>query len=180
MTEPSLDALRDLAWSRLEAGVSDRSAPARNLVLATIGPDGPEARTLVLRAADRSAGTLDLHADVASAKVAELRADPRAALHLWDAGASLQVRLRGRVAVVNGAEADALWDRIPEAARANYGGAPEPGEPIPEPASHEPVASRDRFAPLRFRARELEALLLSERHLRAVFEAGAPGRWVAP
>lgn len=174
----TLEELHDLAWSRLEAGVSDASAPARNLVLATIGPGGPEARTLVLRAADRGAGTLDLHADAASAKVGQLRADPRAAAHLWDAGASLQVRLRGEVEVISGEGADAAWDRVPEAARVNYGGEPAPGGPIADPGAHEPGAARGRFAILRLRAREVEALLLGERHLRAVFSDGA--RWLAP
>jgi general stress protein 26 len=174
----TLEELHDLAWSRLEAGVSDASAPARNLVLATVGPDGPEARTLVLRGADREAGTLEMHGDAASAKVAQLRADPRAAVHLWDAGASLQVRLRGEVEVISGEEADAAWERVPEGARFNYGGTPAPGEPIAAPVAHEPGAERGRFAMLRLRAREVEVLLLGERHLRAVFADGA--RWVAP
>lgn len=177
---PTLEELRDLAWSRLEAGVSDASAPARNLSLATIGPEGPEIRTLVLRAADRRARTLDLHADAASAKVAQLRADPRAALHLWDAPASLQVRLRGRAAVLDGAEADTLWAHVPEGARWNYGGAPEPGASIPEPAAYAPGASQERFAVLRVSVDALEALVLGEPHLRAVFRADDAGAWTVP
>ena len=176
---PTLRALRDLAWSRLEAGVRDRDAPARTLTLATIGAEGPEARSLVLRAVDRDAGTLDLHADAASAKVAEIGADPRASVHLWDPGASLQVRLRGVVAVLTGPEADAAWDRVPEAARANYGGAPAPGRPIEQPGAHQPGAERGRFAVLRLRARELEVLCLAGPHLRAVFGRGRD-RWLAP
>ena len=54
------------------------------------------------------------------------------------------------------------------------------GSRSPGPRTHEPGADRERFAILRFRARELEALHLGERHLRAVFDAGGAGRWVAP
>ena len=154
--EPSLSGMLDLAWSRLEAGVRDASAPARTPALATLGPEGPEIRTLVLRAADRGAGTLDLHADAASAKVAQLRADPRAALHLWDAGVSLQVRVRGRVSVLTGAEADEAWAAVPEAARSSYGGEPAPGRPLTSPEAREAGAERGRFAVLRLRAGALE------------------------
>ena len=179
---PSLPELLDLVWARIEAGVADASAPARTPALATLGEGGPEIRTLVLRAADRGAGTLDLHADAASAKVAQLRADPRAALHVWDAGASLQLRLRARVEVLTGEGADAAWARVPEAARANYGGAPAPGQPLARPEALEPRAERARFAVLRCRAKEVEALLLADPHRRAVYARadGFAGGWVAP
>ena len=159
---PDLAALLDLAWARIEAGVADPAAAARTPALATAGPDGPEVRTLVLRAADRGAGTLDLHADAASAKVAQLRADPRAALHVWDAGASLQIRVRGVIELLDGGEADAVWARVPEA--------------------HEPRAERARFAVLRCRADEIEALLLADPHRRALFRRADAfaGEWLAP
>jgi pyridoxamine 5'-phosphate oxidase len=44
---------------RLIRGVRDRHAPTRHPTLATVTPDGrPQARTVVLRAADQPAGTL--------------------------------------------------------------------------------------------------------------------------
>ena len=182
MSERSLSGLLDLAWSRIEAGVKDASAPARNLAMATATPDGPAVRTMVLRGADREACALEVQTDAASAKVAELAADPRAALLVWDERASLQVRMRVRVEVVAGAEADGAWDRVPEEARFNYGGAPEPGRPIPDPEAYEPGAERARFAVLRCHVLAIEALLLEEPTLRALYrrEDGLAGAWLAP
>ena len=57
-------------WMRLLRGVRDRRAPTRHPTLATVTPDGrPKARTVVLRAADKQAGILELHTDLHSAKV---------------------------------------------------------------------------------------------------------------
>ena len=70
-------------WARLTRGVHDRHAPARHPTLATVTPEGrPQARTVVLRAADKAAGTLDIHTDLRSAKVGDLRVTPFAALHV--------------------------------------------------------------------------------------------------
>ena len=99
MTDPhpwaaALDSLRDQVWLRLQRGVADRHAPARHPVLATVTPGGmPQARTVVLRGADPDAGVLEVHTDLMSGKVCDLRANPMAALHVWDAGAHLQTRI---------------------------------------------------------------------------------------
>lgn len=43
-------------------GVDDRHAPARHPTLATVNSEGkPQARTVVLRAADQRSATLDIH-----------------------------------------------------------------------------------------------------------------------
>ena len=176
MRDPGLADLLDLAWSRLETG------SGREVALATLGRDGPEVRTLILRAAEREGGTVDVHTDAAAAKVAQLSADPRAALVLWDADASLQIQVRGSVEVVTGAGADAAWERVPEDARHHYGGEPEPGRPIAGPDAYRPGAERGRFAILRLRIETMEALRLGEPDLRAVFRRGDgfAGEWLAP
>ena len=100
-----LVTLHDHAWQRLLRGVHDRHAPARHPTLATVTPDGlPAARTVVLRAADQSAGRLELHTNLHSAKIADLRATPVAALHVWDNGSRLQIRLEADVAIATGPE----------------------------------------------------------------------------
>jgi pyridoxamine 5'-phosphate oxidase len=98
-----LAGLHSEVWLRLTRGVHDRHAPARHPTLATVSPDGrPQARTVVLRAADKAAGTLDIHTDLRSAKVADLRATPFAALHVWDAAAHLQLRLEAQFTLLTG------------------------------------------------------------------------------
>lgn len=178
----TLGGLLDHAWSRLEAGVADASAGARNLTLATVSHGAPRARTLVVRSADRGAGAVEVHTDLASAKVAELRAEPRAAVLAWDAEHALQVRLRAMAEVLSGEAVSDAWERVPDGGRWNYGGEPAPGRPIARPEAYEPGAERGRFAVLRLRVEALEAVLLEEPHLRALYERddGFSGRWLAP
>ena len=168
------------AWATLDAGVGDRAAPARHVVLATTGTDGPEARLLVLRATDRSAGTLTLWTDAATAKAADLARDPRAALLVWDPDARLQIRLRARIALRPGTPAE--WNALPPAARALYGGTPLPGHPLAAPAAHRPEPDPARFAILTATVNEIETLRLADPHERARFTRsdGFAGAWLAP
>lgn len=171
-------------WDRLVRGARDRRARARHPTLATVGlGGGAEARTVVLRAADRAAATVEIHTDTLSAKIAELRAEPRATLHVWDARARLQIRLRVAIEILEGPDALDAWARVPEAARLSYGASPPPGRPIAAPDAHAPAADPARFARLLARVEAIDTLHLgAERHARAIFrrEDGFAGRWLAP
>jgi hypothetical protein len=84
------------AWGRLARGVKDRRSPFHTPVLATIGPDGsPQARTLVLRAADPAARRLRFHTDWRSQKTLALSAHPRVAVHAYCPASKIQLRLSG-------------------------------------------------------------------------------------
>lgn len=170
-------------WTRLVRGVHDRHAPARHPTLATIGPDGrPQARTVVLRAADRASACLDVHTDIHSAKVSELRTDPRAMLHVWDPGPHLQIRIEAEVAILSGAEVADTWDRVPEPSRLAYGSTPAPGTPIEDALGYEKSPERAAFAVLRLSVQAIDALHLGADHRRARFDRGDDwaGQWLAP
>ena len=180
MSDPFADlgALEAHVWDRLAAGVTDADDPFRLVTLATQGVEGPEARMVGLRRADRALREVEVHSDLRTAKLAALIRDPRAALLFWDAGAQVQLRLSLDVAVV--ASDPARWARVPEAARLNYGTDPAPGTAIvaPEVLTRRPDIAR--FAALAGRVRRIDMLSLAhDPHRRAVFEGGA-GRWVAP
>lgn len=174
------EALRRAAWDLMARGVADKHSPARHPTLATIGPDGPRQRTVVLRG--WQGDTAEMHTDAASAKTAELRADPRAALHVWHSRHALQVRLSGRVEIVQ-SDPD-RWARVPGTARAVYGGHPEPGVPLATPDAFTPAPSLERFAALRLRVCRVDVVHLGrDLHRRVIFartETGWQGGWVAP
>jgi hypothetical protein len=175
MTTPELSGLLDRVWRHLTRGVADRWHPARHPTLATIGPEGPELRTLVLRAAERESARLELHTDMASPKVAQMRSDPRVALHVWIPKDRLQIRIRAQAHVTQGDPE--LFSRLPEPAQRNYGG------PVPGTTEFEPAGDGDpcRFAAIRLRITLIDALVLDEPHVRAVFAAPEwRGVWVAP
>lgn len=178
-----LTTFRAQVWERLVRGVHDRHAPARHPTLATIGTDGmPQARTVVLRAADKTGATVHIHTDLHSAKVAELRADPRAALHVWDPSPHLQVRIEAEVAILSGAQVADIWHRVPEASRVAYGSAPAPGQPIEAALAYEKSPDPAAFAVLRLSVQAIDALHLGPDHRRARFERADDwaGRWLAP
>ena len=176
----TLDGTERRVWQMLGRGVAD--SPARHPVLATRGVDaGAETRVVVLRRVDAEARRLEVHTDVRSGKVAELRADPACALLVWDAKASLQMRLRAVADIIVG-DAEA-WARIPPGAQRVYGGSPAPGARLAYPQDHKPYATLEAFARIVLEVREVETLYLgADLHRRARFERDKDwsGVWLAP
>lgn len=186
MNEPWDDpaAVLDLAWTLLERGAGDRTAPARFPTLATIGRDGaPQLRTVALRDADRRAGTCRVFTDRKSHKVAEIAAEPRVALHVWDPAAKVQLRLSGEARTGTGAPLSALWRALPDAARAAYAHNPPPGSPLDAPDAYTVRPAFDRFAAITLTLSAIEAVSLCERgHRRIRFTraGGWCGTWLSP
>jgi len=179
----NLDTLYAQVWARLVRGVGDRHAPARHPTFATVSKDGlPEVRTVVLRAADPVAGTLDIHTDLASDKVASLRHSPRASLHIWDASAHLQSRIEVEVVILTGPQVAEIWARVPDPSRQSYGTVPTPGVPIADALGYEKKPNPASFAVLRCTVRGVDAVHLGPNHRRARFERGDgwAGQWLAP
>lgn len=184
MSDPNdLAAYLDQAWQILGRGVADARAPARHLVLATVSPEGrPEARTVVLRGANRSNALLEIHTDIASAKIASLQCNPQAELHVWDPRRRIQLRLGVEVEVVTGQDTAKKWAHVPPASRVSYGTQPAPGTPIDHVYAYEKPVDPDRFAVLICHLQRLDLVELGEKHRRALFEKrnGFRGIWLAP
>ena len=81
-------------WSMLERGVKDRKCAFHTPSIATISATGsPTIRTVVLRGCATEDKILRFHTDTRSGKIAELKDNPLAAMHFYDAGAKIQLRL---------------------------------------------------------------------------------------
>lgn len=179
----TLLGLHARAWDILTRGPADRHAPARHIALATTAPDGtPELRTVVLRAADRTTATLDIHTDLRSAKVAALRHTPTAQTLVWDPRARLQIRATGTAIILTGEDAAPLWARVPEASRPAYGATPPPGTPIPEALAYTHTDGAAAFAVIRLTLTTLDLLHLGDSHRRARFDRADDwrGQWLSP
>jgi hypothetical protein len=181
----TLDEVLAEAFRCLSRGVADRRHPFHTPTLATVGPDGaPEARTLVLRGVDVPGHLIRLHADARSGKVASLLREPRCALHLYDAGAGLQLRLAGSATVHRRDDevAAAAWAASRDMSRMVYAVEPGPGTPVPEPppAPDDPLGGRGNFAVILFRFDRLDSLeLAAAGHRRAGFAWDADGALTA-
>ncbi len=178
-----LASLLAQVWAGLVRGVADPQALARHPTLATVSPAGlPEARTVVLRAADPVAGTLDIHTDLRSAKVTALWANPRATLHVWDATARLQTRIDVLVTILLGAKVAAIWADVPDPSRQSYGTMPAPGTPIASSLEYQKPPDAGAFAVLRCAVQGMDVVHLGPQHRRARYDRalGETGHWLAP
>lgn len=178
-----LAGLHAQVWTRLARGVRDRRAAARHPTLATVSSNGmPQARTVVLRAADSLSGTVDIHTDINSTKVTELRANPMAALHVWDGTAHLQLRLEARATILTGTDVAEIWAQVPETSRIAYGSNPAPGRPITDGLAYVKHPDPACFAVLRLHVHAMDVLHLGRDHRRARFVRGDnwAGQWLAP
>lgn len=97
--DATLDSLPDSAWDTLAEGANRGRHPFHTVTLATMGQGGAQARTVVLRSADPATRTLSCHTDLRSAKVEELRTDPRCTWLFYDREGKLQLRLSGEARV---------------------------------------------------------------------------------
>ncbi|CAH0268244.1 pyridoxamine 5'-phosphate oxidase family protein [Roseomonas sp. CECT 9278] len=182
------DALA-IAFDCLAAGAADRRSAFHTPTLATRALDGaPSLRTVVLRRFDRAARVVSLHTDRRSPKAAEIAAEPRVALHGYDAGRQVQLRLAGAARLhVDGALVEAAWAASRATSRATYATAQGPGAPVPAPppAPRDTEAGRAHFAVVTLRIDALDWLqLAAEGHRRARFAWDPAGvlsaGWVAP
>ncbi|SHH75364.1 pyridoxamine 5'-phosphate oxidase family protein [Marivita hallyeonensis] len=179
----ALSDFLDLGWQRLSRGVADKRAAARHPTFATVSPDGyPEARTVVLRGADRVAGTAEVHTDGGSDKVRSLAVHPFAQLHIWDVKPKLQIRLSTSVDIRSGEDVRHKWSRVPDGSRIAYGASPTPGTPIPRADAYTKLATEDWFTVLTCKIDQIELMQLVDPHRRAVFKASDnwAGEWRVP
>ena len=170
-------------WKTLAAGVADAAHPARRPTFATVSRDGwPEARTVVLRTADKEGAEVSVHTDLYSDKVKSLQATPRAALHIWDAAQDLQIRLQAKVTIQSGPQVRDLWARIPDHAQQSYGVTPPPGVAINEALDYVKDPDPATFAILLCQVTDIDAVHLGIDHRRCSFSRVGhwQGQWLSP
>lgn len=195
--DADLAAALDSAWRLLTGGAVDRHSPVHTPVVANVGVDGaPEARVLVLRAADRGAATLHFHTDARSPKCAALDGQPVSVL-AYDPGQAVQLRLAGTARVVTeGPAVDAAWAGATPFARRCYLVEAAPGSPLPAPGSGLPewvegrkpdeaelAPARANFALVMVDVTVIDWLHLAQGgHRRARFCGGDgwQGEWLVP
>lgn len=187
----TLDGVWDDAWSRLEAAVRDREHAFRTGVVASAGDDGVDARTVVLRGADRAAGSLRFHTDRRSAKLAQLQQDRRVALVFH--GDGVQVRVRGLASVLaEGDLVEAAWAATASISRRCYLTTSAPGTPSAEPTAGLPpdltmlrpplertAPGRAAFAVVLVHAQSLDWLHLAAHGQRRAGFSRDGERWMA-
>lgn len=196
----SLDAIEAEAWAFIEAGGRSFRAPFHAGTFGTIGADGPNLRTVILRGADGSTRRIWCHTDIRSPKIAELAADARIAWTLYDEPSRLQFRAWGRGKVHHGNDtAHARWQATALNSRRIYHAVAPPSSISAEPTGGLPPELDDErwtldysergaanFVALETVITRLEALYLHHAgHRRASFRYDVDGlrtaaEWLIP
>ena len=187
-----LDLSFDHAWTLLETGVNDGTSPLHTPTLATISAEGvAEARTVVLRGADRAAATLRIHTDRRTRKVEELTRDPSCGIHAYDSAQKIQLRLQGSASLHQDDDvATAAWAASQRHSKICYHQVEAPGVALIDPnlASNEPDldidAGQANFCAVLIALHQIEWVYLHHLgHRRARWSRVGPdwiGTWLAP
>lgn len=163
----------DVAWELLGRATTDADHPFRCPAVATSGADGPQLRTVILRAASAATRRLLFYTDARSPKVRELRQLTEMAWVFYDPGKRLQLRVWGTASLHQGDEtARVCWETCSVGNRRNYGGRAVPGTAVGaalpglRPGSLD-EGGRGNFLVVACTAARMDALLLGpETHRR--------------
>ncbi len=165
--------LLDTILDTLAVGAADPASPFHVLTLGTLSDGVPRLRSVVLRGVDRAAHRLTVHTDARSPKVAEIEAESRVELHVWDDAGKVQLRLAG-LARLHGrdARAAAEWSALSEHTRATYQVGAPPSSVLhgPPPPDQDLAAASAVFTVIDVTLSSIEHLLLSrDGNRRALF-----------
>ena len=188
LKDATLEEIPGQVWSMLVDGAARGRAPFHTPVLASTGPAGPEARTVVLRAADPGARTVVCHTDQRSPKVAVIGDRPAVVWVFYDRDAKIQLRLRGHATLHHQDElAAGRWHVSRPGSRSCYQNPYPPGAEVDAPELALPDPDRDGYANFTVVQCTVEAIdwlyLHAAGHRRARFEWRSgqwQGQWVAP
>lgn len=177
----TLDAIEAALWRELQAAPHDKQHPWRTPVLATTDGQIGDARTVILRDADKAQTTLLVYTDARAGKVAQIAAHPLGTLVMWSPALGWQLRLRVHLqTVTDGLELSSRWARLKLSPAANDYLSPQaPGTPLAH--TLDTRGERAFFALLEARVLSIDWLELhAQGHRRARFGNDATPCWLQP
>jgi pyridoxamine 5'-phosphate oxidase len=177
----SLPAIEDALWQALQRAVHDKAHPWRTPVLATTDGEIGDARTVVLREAERDRAGLRLYSDARSAKAAQIASHPQGTLVMWSPALGWQLRVRVVLTVsTEGLEVSSRWAKLKLSPAANdYLSSHAPGTPLE--AALAARGERAHFALIDAHVQSIDWLELhADGHRRARFVVGATPCWLQP
>lgn len=176
----SLHMVERACWLELGHAARDRGHAWRVMTLATVDGDRADARSVVLRDVDEAARTVTFYTDARSAKVAQLRAHPRATLVGWWPRPGWQLRLHVTLSLhTAGLDVSSRWAQVKLSPSAqDYLAALPPGTPVDRFQPER--GSREHFAVVTAKIDEMDWLELHENGHRRARLAGNASTWLTP
>lgn len=196
----SLDAIEAACWQQLTQATLDKDCGWRLPALGTVDSKGRcRQRTVVLRHTQAEQRLLQMHTDIRSTKIEQIRSQSEVSLLFYDHKAGVQLSITGNATLhTDDATADRMWKQQPEASLKGYLGEHAPGSVsdtchpnLPErwgdalPDRHALSAARSNFCVVNVDVKSLEYLLLDRSgQRRAIFRYENDGtmaaNWLMP
>jgi len=175
-----LAAIELAIWREILAAAGSRDHPWRQPVLATLDGERADARTVVLREANREARTLTIFTDQRSPKVRQIGSQPLGTIVMWSEALGWQLRLAVRLEVeTSGLAVSSRWARLKMSPGAqDYLSPLPPGSAIDTPKPER--GTREFFGVVTAQIDAIDWMELhAEGHRRAAFDAQG-SRWLVP
>jgi len=183
-TSENLHDIHDAIWSAMRSGAEDPHSPFHWPVLATVATDAarltePAQRMVVLREADRRAGSLQCRTDRRSDKVAQIQTRPIASWYFYDRDEMVQIAMSGDARLhIDDAVARMAWEDMPTRQRMVYCIQHPPGTRAERPTSDLPPSLEQNPNPGPVQVAHGEsnvAVLVSRIHRITWFRVGENG-----
>lgn len=170
-------------WQQLQRASVDKHHEWRSPVLVTCGADNwPDARTVILRAAQLDAKILTFYTDSRSPKVTQMTKNPQAMLVFWSKRLNWQLRVKANVSIkTTGEEVQKIWAKVKQSPSANdYLSAQIPGELLQAEHAETLSSVTPHFALLQASVQTIDWLALSRSgHQRAKIDCTGL-HWLVP
>jgi hypothetical protein len=176
----SLHIIESACWREIERAAREREHAWRVMALATVGEDGADARSVVLREARTTARELLFYCDDRSSKLQQVRQQPKGTLLMWSPALGWQLRLRVSLTPEeDGLEVSSRWARMKLSPSAqDYLSPMAPGTPLGRPGNER--GARSYFAVVCAKVLAMDWLELhADGHRRALFDSQG-ARWLQP
>ncbi len=132
----SLDSVLDETWKMLNRGASRFTDPFHWPTLGSIGKDGPNLRTVILRQVIVPERILVCHTDSRAPKAQEILESERVGWLFYHPKRKIQLRITGSATLHTGDRfAEDQWSATKAISRLSYCATAPPGTPIDKPSS---------------------------------------------
>ena len=195
----NLDELLNHIWEVVEQGAQDPAHPYHRPTFGTVGTNGPNLRTVILRQVDTQERSLIFHSDSRAQKIKEIQHNSRVTWHFWSSDSNEQLRLMGEASLhFDDHLANEVWQSSQPKSLQIYVKPIAPNTEVDEPQSglppevesaklshhYEVEGGRMYFAVVRTRIDEIDFLHLGkDGHYRAHFKWSQKGEtksWIIP
>ena len=182
-------------WENISLGIQKAKHDYHSFVLSTISSNGPDSRTVILRALDEDKPAIWFHSDKRSKKILHLKKNEKVSALFYDKSRKVQLRINGLAYIEDSIKNNKrIWELMRPESKICYMGPYMPSqrinqfEPnIPEKSAHDLNEEDEnlglsRFCRIRIKIKKIDWLKLDYRgHQRLEFEFGnkIKVQWIA-